>query len=226
MRESLIDPWLPCFLADVLPDAPMHASGMTAMSSASPVRANAGGPAPARAPAQGIARALRLRALREDDLPRFLAYRSDADVARFQGWAPMDEAAARAFLREAASERVHAPGAWRQFAIAGRDGDEDDALLGDLGLWRSEDGREAELGISISPALQGQGIGAAVIHGVCALLIARCGIVRVHAAADTRNTPCLRMLARAGMRDVGRRRSEWKSEWCEEILFVRDADGL
>lgn len=206
MHERLIDPWLPC----VLPWIPAHS------------RAEADASAAAHAPA----RALRLRALREDDLPRFLAYRSDADVARFQGWAPMDEAAARAFVREAASERLHAPGAWRQFAIAGRDGDEDDALLGDLGLWRSEDGREAELGITISPAMQGQGIGATVVRGTCGLLIARCGIVRVHAAADTRNTPCLRMLARAGMRDVGRRRSEWKSEWCEEVLFVWDTDGL
>ena len=46
---------------------------------------------------------LRLRWLREGDLPEFLAYRSDPEVARFQGWAPMDEAAARAFLREVAA---------------------------------------------------------------------------------------------------------------------------
>lgn len=32
---------------------------------------------------------VRLRALREADLPDFLAYRSDLEVARFQGWSPL-----------------------------------------------------------------------------------------------------------------------------------------
>lgn len=47
-----------------------------------------------------------LRALPADDVDDFLAYRSDPERARYQGWQPMDRDAARVFLRDAASLRL------------------------------------------------------------------------------------------------------------------------
>ncbi len=51
--------------------------------------------------------AVRLRALRTGDVDDFLAYRSDPEVARCQGWQPMDRDAALVILHDAA------PSPWR-----------------------------------------------------------------------------------------------------------------
>ena len=47
-----------------------------------------------------------LRALRTDDVDDFLAYRSDPERARSQGWQPMDRDAALVFLHDAAPLRL------------------------------------------------------------------------------------------------------------------------
>ena len=49
-----------------------------------------------------------LRAFRTDDVDDFLAYRSDPEVAPYQGWQPMDREAALVFLQAAA------PSPWRE----------------------------------------------------------------------------------------------------------------
>ena len=162
---------------------------------------------------------IRLRRLREDDLPNFLAYRSDPQVARYQGWWPMDEARARAFLREQADARLEAAGAWCQLAIADP---VDDALLGDLGVWRSPDRTEAELGISVTPAAQGRGVGRRAMRAALALLFADPCVARVRACADARNLPCRRMLAAAGFRETGTAEVFVKEEACVEHRYLAE----
>jgi aminoglycoside 6'-N-acetyltransferase len=159
---------------------------------------------------------IRLRRLREDDLPAFLAYRSDPQVARYQGWWPMDEARARVFLREQREAGLDAAGAWCQLAIADA---ADDRLLGDLGVWRSPDRTEAELGISVSPASQGRGVGRRAMRAALTLLFADPCVVRVHACADARNLPCRRMLAAAGFRETGTAEVFVKEEACIEHRY-------
>jgi RimJ/RimL family protein N-acetyltransferase len=86
-----------------------------------------------------------LRRLAMVDLPAFLAYRSDPDVARYQSWGETEEASARALIDDMASAIIPMRGAWRQIAVVGKDV----ALLGDIGLHVSEDGREAEIGRAV-----------------------------------------------------------------------------
>lgn len=163
---------------------------------------------------------VRLRALRDDDLPRFLAYRSDPQVARYQGWWPMDEARARAFLHEhAAKGDPDAAGVWFQLAIADAT---TDVLLGDLGVWRSPDRTEAELGISVAPASQGRGIGRNAMRAALALLFADPGMARVRANADARNLPCRRMLSAAGFRETGTAEVFVKEEACIEHHYLAE----
>ncbi len=52
----------------------------------------------------------RLRRLRGSDLAPFQAYRGDPAVGRWQGWAPMDDAAAAAFLQDMADSAFCPPG--------------------------------------------------------------------------------------------------------------------
>ncbi len=162
---------------------------------------------------------VRLRALREeDDLAVFLGYRSDPLVARYQGWWPMDEARARAFLREhGAKADADSAGHWLQLAIADA---ADDSLLGDIGVWLSHDRSEAELGITLAPAIQGRGIGRSAMRVACAMLFTDPAVARIHANADARNLPCRRMLVAAGFREIGTADVYVKEEACVEHQYI------
>jgi RimJ/RimL family protein N-acetyltransferase len=162
---------------------------------------------------------VRLRALREeDDLAVFLGYRSDPLVARYQGWSPMDEAKARAFLREhAAKADVDSTGHWLQLAIADA---ASDALIGDLGVWLSHDRSEAELGITLASSMQGRGIGRSAMRAACGMLFSDPAVVRIRADADARNTPCRRMLVAAGFREMGIAHVFVKEEACVEHRYI------
>jgi RimJ/RimL family protein N-acetyltransferase len=161
---------------------------------------------------------IRLRALRDDDLAAFLAYRSDPQVARYQGWRPMDEANAQAFLREHGVRDADLDTRrWRQFAIADATSD---ALLGDLGVWMLCDGSEAEIGITVAPAAQGRAIGRSAMRAALAMLFADPAVIRVRADADARNTACRRMLVAAGFREAGTADVFVKEVPCVEHRYI------
>ena len=86
---------------------------------------------------------LTLRRLHTDDLPRFQAYRHDAEVGRYQGWNPVSDDEARAFLAEMSEAPFGRLGEWLQIGIADA---ADDLLLGDLGLFVAASRSEAEFG--------------------------------------------------------------------------------
>jgi ribosomal-protein-alanine N-acetyltransferase len=158
-----------------------------------------------------------LRPLRLDDLPAFLAYRARADVAAWQGWEPMSEAAARAYLQEQAGAAPLRRGGWRQIGIADA---ADDALLGDLGVWLAPDAARAEVGITVHPDRQGGGLGREAVQALLGLLFRHTPVHEVIAVADVRNAACLRMLARAGMQPETTRDAMFKGEACVEQVFV------
>jgi len=59
-----------------------------------------------------------LRTFEPRDVPAFAAYRSDPEVARYQGWsAPYSEEQAAAFVRAVRRVKPGAPGKWLQLAI-------------------------------------------------------------------------------------------------------------
>ncbi len=160
---------------------------------------------------------VRLRRLRDDDFAVFFGYRSDPQVARYQGWWPMDEAKARAFLHEQGAQVGIELGGWVQLAIADATSD---ALLGDIGVWMSHDRNEAELGITVAPSAQGRGVGRNAVSAALALLFSEPMVARVRANADARNAPCRRMLVAAGFREIGTLNVFVKEEPCTEHQYV------
>jgi RimJ/RimL family protein N-acetyltransferase len=160
---------------------------------------------------------IRLRRLRASDFRAFHAYRSDPDVARYQGWSPMSEDDAMTFLRENGRDAYLEPGEWAQIGIASLD---DDRLIGDLGIWLSPDASWAEFGVSLHPNVQNGGLGREAAAALVGLVFAHTPAQRVVAATDTRNTACLRMLEGLGMRLVNTAEAEYKGEMCSEHVFA------
>lgn len=157
-----------------------------------------------------------LRLLRIDDLATFHAYRSNADVARFQGWSPMSIEQAADFLRSQAEHTQLIPGCWHQIGIAAA---ESDSLVGDMGVWLSVDQTQAEFGLSIHPHVQGQGYGTESVLALLRLLFTSSPVEEIIAKTDIRNLPCLAVLARAGLRYKATHTVSYKGELCTEQVF-------
>jgi len=160
--------------------------------------------------------AVRLRALRTDDLDDFLAYRSDREVARYQGWAPMDHEAASAFLLDAAPLPWR-EGDWAQIGIARAD---DDRLVGDIGLLR-EGTAQVQLGFSLARDAQGRGWAGAALRTCIDELLVPMGMTLLRGITDERNAASLRLLSRLGFVQTLREEVVFRGERCTEITLER-----
>lgn len=162
---------------------------------------------------------VRLRRLRASDFRNFHAYRSEPEVARYQGWAPMSEAEASETLRDYSRNAGLEPGEWAQIGIGTL---EDDRLVGDLGVWLAPDGRWAEFGVSLHPQFQRTGLGLESAQALIALLFAHTPAQRVIAATDARNLACIGLLQRLGMRLADTAEAEYKGETCIEHVYATE----
>ncbi|WP_105972264.1 GNAT family N-acetyltransferase [Streptomyces geranii] len=161
---------------------------------------------------------LRLRRFGPADASALAAYRSDPEVSRYQSWEPpvsLAEAGRLAVTLSAGDAR--APG-WFQYAVERRDVP---GLIGDVGVCRSEDGRQAELGFTFAPEFQGRGYASEAVGRVVEFLLVEEGLHRVSAGCDGRNARSARLLERVGFRREGHLvRSTWmKGEWTDDVLF-------
>lgn len=159
---------------------------------------------------------MRLRRLAPSDLTTFQAYRQDPEVGRWQGWTPWPDEQALAFLQDMASAPLLQPGHWSQLGIADP---VSGALLGDVGLFVSADGQEAELGFSLAREAQGRGIASAAVRAAVQLLLADTPVQVIHAQTDARNLACLRLLERLGAIQVARVETEFRGQPCVEFRY-------
>jgi RimJ/RimL family protein N-acetyltransferase len=142
---------------------------------------------------------LSLRLLRDEDAETFAAYRSDPEVARYQGWdTPYPLAEAQAFITLLTAPTPPLPGEWYQLGLELKDGG---ALIGDCAfIVRADDPRQAEIGYSLARAYQGQGYGSEAVSRLLDFLFGEAGLHRVVAITDVGNTASIRLLERVGFR--------------------------
>lgn len=160
--------------------------------------------------------AVRLRALRTGDVDDFLAYRSDPEVARYQGWQPMDRDAALVFLHDAAPSPWRG-GDWAQIGIARA---EDDRLLGDIGLLR-EGPAQVQLGFSLARSAQGRGWAHTAVRACIDGLLVPPGMTRLRGITDVRNAASLRLLSRLGFLHTSSEDVVFRGEACTEVTLER-----
>jgi RimJ/RimL family protein N-acetyltransferase len=164
-----------------------------------------------------LTKRLILRRFIDLDLERFLAYRYDPQVARFQSWSALSESDAKSFIREMQIAEIGEPGEWFQIAIAHR---QSNRLIGDIGL--QVDAKEptiVEIGYTLNRNDQGKGYATEAISTLIDRLLQSKQIDKIIAVTDVRNEPSIRLLKRLGMKLSSSKEVEFKGEWCVEQTF-------
>jgi len=164
----------------------------------------------------------RLRRLFPRDREAFQAYRALPELGRYQGWPQMSDVEAQEFLDEMHRAPLFASGQWVQLGIALPESDE---LVGDIGLYVSEDGTFAEIGYTLAPRAQGRGVATAAVCEALLLLFSATGVVRVLGITDDRNLPSIKLLERVGFAFIERRQAVFKGEPCSERVYALQRTG-
>jgi len=162
-----------------------------------------------------------LRSFQEEDLLTFAAYRSDPQVAKYQSWdVPYTLTRAVTLLADLQRTPPATPGAWYQVAIECK---ATHGLLGDCAFCLlAEDPRQADIGFTLRPAFQHQGVATEAVTRLLAYLFDDLALHRVRANCDIENEASARLLARVGMRCEGHTvASTWfKGRWSSEYWYA------
>ena len=156
---------------------------------------------------------LEVSPLTATDVEAFIAYRRVPDVARYQSWTTdysVDDA--HALVAAQAGRDFPEVGEWMQFGLHSPEG----ILLGDVAVHRLDAQPDTfELGVTISPAAQGQGLATRALGAMASHLFEVRAAHRVFAECDTRNAAMKAVLARLGFRHEGTAvEADWfKGEW-------------
>lgn len=142
-------------------------------------------------------RRLVIRRFTPGDARALSEYRSDPEVARFQGWqSPYTEEAARAFIQSLSGSHPGVPGEWYQFAAAIR---RTGRLAGDCAmLLDAGDPAVAELGCTFDPRSQGRGYAGEALRALMNYAASALGVTRLVAVTDRENLTAIRLVSRLG----------------------------
>jgi aminoglycoside 6'-N-acetyltransferase len=154
-----------------------------------------------------------LRPFEDRDTLPFSAYRSDPEIARYQGWtAPFTLKQAVQFISGMKAILPGVPGQWYQSAIELKSSGE---LAGDCAFQRlEEDPAQAEIGFTIARKYQGWGYGTEAVSRLLEFLFVDLDLHRVRANCDPNNLASARLLEKVGMRHEGR---FIESLWLKEL---------
>jgi RimJ/RimL family protein N-acetyltransferase len=161
-----------------------------------------------------------LRHFKDADLPSFLAYRNDPEVAKYQSWESLNEQEANTFVQEQKTLQPGVPGRWFQLAIELK---ESGRLVGDCGLKvHQQDTLQAEMGFTLSRDYQSKGLASETVSCLLDFAFIQLGLHRIIAVTDCRNAPCVALLERLGLRREGHfLRNVWfKGMWGDEYLYA------
>lgn len=157
---------------------------------------------------------LLLEPLAETDVPDFVAYRQDPDVARWQSWdVDYSQADGAALVASQPTGDLPGPGDWLQLAVRDRSSDQ---LYGDVAVHLLAGVPDTyEIGMTLAVRFQHRGIAGEAVARVLEHLFTDAGAHRVVAQCDTRNTSVARLLRALGLRqeshqvDADRCKDEW-----------------
>lgn len=164
---------------------------------------------------------VQIRTLHTGDLQDFLAYRSDPEAYRWQGFGELDENAARQFLRKHISLDFSISGQWQQLGIVLLS---EEKLVGDCAIrFSSHEPRHAELGMTISPKYHRRGIGKEAMTLLLKYLFSKGGLHKVFVMIDEKNTPSIGLIESLQFVREGRLRKHFwnklEEKWDDELIY-------
>lgn len=162
---------------------------------------------------------LLIRLLEEKDASEVYRYRSLPEVQVYQaGWPESAEACAN-FARLNSSRPSFQPGEYTQLAIVRK---QDGLLIGDMGILIGEEGYQAELGFTLSPAFQAQGYGTEAVEAILGHLFEQRGLHRAYGSVDPNNVPSIRLMERLGMRREAhlKRSYRMRGSWYDDVIYA------
>jgi RimJ/RimL family protein N-acetyltransferase len=163
---------------------------------------------------------LNLRGLRPEDAAAICAYRALPEVARFQSWQSFGPADADRLIADQAGIVPDTPGTWQQLALITRDAGE---MIGDCGIhFPKDDLNQVELGITLSPTHQRQGLAAEALQSVLRYAFESLGKHRAWAITDAQNHAAARLFRSLGFRQEAHfvEHVRFKGAWSSEYLFA------
>ena len=163
-----------------------------------------------------------MRRFAPSDACALAAYRSEPEVARYQGWeAPYSVEEAARFIASLRDLAPGTPGTWFQFAVARAAGE---PPIGDCALHTLHtDPRQAELGFTFATAHQGRGYASEAVALVLGYAFHTLAMHRVVSYTDVRNERAARLLERTGFRREGRPLESGgsKGERISELMYAQ-----
>lgn len=140
-----------------------------------------------------------LRSFQAADAHTFSEYRSDPEVARYQGWeAPYSLEKAVAFVEAMQRVKPGTVGQWYQLAIQLKSSG---VMIGDCAfVILPEDSEQAEIGFTLARAFHGQGYGSEAVERLLGYLFGTLYLHRVRGVCDVENMASARLMERLGMR--------------------------
>lgn len=165
---------------------------------------------------------LTIRMMRAADTQRFIEYRNDPEVARYQDWdVPFTEAMATRLIRSQEQYDGPVDDFIVQLAI-----EVDGEVVGDLAVGLFDSARQATLGYSIMTSEQRKGLATEAAQATIAALFEQAGVHRIVATVDPENVASRRVLEKLGFRFEGRslRSAFVRGEWADDDRFALLAD--
>jgi RimJ/RimL family protein N-acetyltransferase len=163
-----------------------------------------------------------LRKFKESDSEDFLMYRTNPEVALYQGerWVNFKFEQAVKFVKEQMNFEPGIADTWFQIAIELKTTRN---LIGDCAIHTlPEDTNQVEIGFTLSPMYQNKGLGTEAVTCLLGYIFNLLDKHRVIAITDVRNKNSIKLLERIGMRKEGHFiKNAWnKGEYTDEYLFA------
>ena len=159
-----------------------------------------------------------LRWLEERDVDDLFAIYSNPEVMRYWSRTPYQDRGEAAAL----VETIHRQFERRELFEWGIVRTSDDRVVGTCTLFNIDQANlRAEIGYVLGRAHWGNGYAQAAVGRLIALAVDECGLQRLEADVDPRNTPSIRVLERHGFQREGLLRERWlvNGEWQDSAMY-------
>lgn len=162
-----------------------------------------------------------LEKLTLDHLDSFHEYRRNPEVCKYQGYSPFTKQEASDFITGNLPIPIGSRGKWTQIGIYSSINNQ---LIGDcVSNFQQDEPRNVELGISINPAFQNQGLATDTTTTLMEYLKSNFDVHKFIARVDARNQSCIRVFEKLAFQLEGTIREDFYDKedkiWIDLLMF-------